>query len=203
MNAPSGDHLGRYLRDFSELGSLLRDVPSSSSVPIRLTEHPKSAASYEHQARRVAERGSAANVVAVLLGRGGVVLVERTTTHAGWALPSGSVMTNENESFLQAFRRESAEETGLDIPPSSAALVDVEIRQFVNIDTGKRQHTIVGTVVGRPMGDLVAGELPLTPEAKAEGLRTVGAYALNALPELIFEDAGKITDAIHRLEMAA
>jgi ADP-ribose pyrophosphatase YjhB (NUDIX family) len=204
MNAPSGDCLGRSLRDFSELDSLLRDAPSPSSIPIRLTEYPKSATSYERQARSVADRGSAASVVAVLLGRGAVVLVERTTTHAGWALPSGSVMTGANESFLQAFQRESLEETGMDIPLSSADLLDVEIRQFVNMDTGERQHTFVGTVVARPVANLVAGlELPLTPDAKAEGLRTVGAYALNALPELIFRDEEKIRDAMQHLEMAA
>jgi ADP-ribose pyrophosphatase YjhB (NUDIX family) len=113
-------------------------------------------------------------------------------------------MTAQNETFLQAFGRESREETGLDVPLSSAALLDVEIRRFVNVDTGERQHIIVGTVVGRPLGNLVAGlELELTPEAAAEGLRKIGAYALDGLPELIFNDELKVRDAVDHCAMAA
>jgi len=204
MNAPKSDFISRYLEDFPNLYPLLRGVPSPSSVPIRLHEYPKSRASYERQARSVAERGSAANVVAVLLGQNAVILVERTSEHAGMALPSGSVTTAQNESFLQAFERESREETGIVVPALSAHLIDVEIRRFINMDTDERQHVIVGTVVGRPLGGLAPGlELELTPEAAAEGLRKVGTYALDALPELIFNDEQKIRSAVGHYAIAA
>ncbi|MEU9763735.1 NUDIX hydrolase [Streptomyces sp. NPDC047985] len=55
--------------------------------------------------------------------RGRVLLVE-PNYRDGWALPGGTVESDEGESPRQAARRETAEEIGLDLPPGRLLVVD-------------------------------------------------------------------------------
>ncbi|MFD8826666.1 NUDIX domain-containing protein [Streptomyces sp. NPDC059605] len=55
--------------------------------------------------------------------RGRVLLVE-PNYREGWALPGGTVESDEGESPRQAARRETAEEIGLDVEPGRLLAVD-------------------------------------------------------------------------------
>ncbi|MFF3304532.1 NUDIX domain-containing protein [Streptomyces sp. NPDC002908] len=55
--------------------------------------------------------------------RGRVLLVE-PNYREGWALPGGTVESDEGESPRQAARRETAEEIGLDVAPGRMLAVD-------------------------------------------------------------------------------
>ncbi|MFF9350429.1 NUDIX domain-containing protein [Streptomyces sp. NPDC014734] len=55
--------------------------------------------------------------------RGRVLLVE-PNYREGWALPGGTVESDEGESPRQAARRETAEEIGLDLPPGRLLAID-------------------------------------------------------------------------------
>ncbi|MFI9628595.1 NUDIX domain-containing protein [Streptomyces sp. NPDC052042] len=55
--------------------------------------------------------------------RGRIMLVE-PNYRDGWALPGGTVESDEGESPRQAARRETAEEIGLDLPPGRLLAVD-------------------------------------------------------------------------------
>ncbi|MER6500654.1 NUDIX hydrolase [Streptomyces sp. NPDC001455] len=55
--------------------------------------------------------------------RGRVLLVE-PNYREGWALPGGTVESDEGESPRQAARRETSEEIGLDLPPGRLLAVD-------------------------------------------------------------------------------
>ncbi|MFD0344831.1 NUDIX domain-containing protein [Streptomyces sp. NPDC127117] len=56
-------------------------------------------------------------------GRGRVLLVE-PNYRDGWALPGGTVESDDGESPRQAARRETAEEIGLDLAPGRLLAVD-------------------------------------------------------------------------------
>jgi ADP-ribose pyrophosphatase YjhB (NUDIX family) len=166
-------------------------------IAIQNTYH-RSAADFEKQRASIKRRGSCANVVAILITslEAEVVLVERSSTHhPGWALPSGSVCTQDEESILKAFWRETKEETGVKADPTSVRPHDVEVRRFVNTDTGETAHVIVGTIIGQVAAGQVAH---LTPEARAENILSVREYRVDALPDLIFDDGTKILQALGR-----
>ncbi|MFJ3251862.1 NUDIX domain-containing protein [Streptomyces sp. NPDC093108] len=55
--------------------------------------------------------------------RGRVLLVE-PNYREGWALPGGTIESDEGESPRRAARRETAEEIGLDLPPGRLLAID-------------------------------------------------------------------------------
>ncbi|MFQ6065786.1 MAG: NUDIX domain-containing protein [bacterium] len=78
----------------------------------------------------------------------GIVLINRKNPPSGWALPGGFV--NYGESLEEAARRETKEETNLDIK---------ELRQFRVYSNPKRDprcHTITTVFTARAQGKLKA-----------------------------------------------
>jgi ADP-ribose pyrophosphatase YjhB (NUDIX family) len=141
--------------------------------------------------RRVLYRNPAPGVAVVVAEGNGVVLGRRRGTEPGaahWALPAGFIEFDED--FLTAARRETREETGLEI----------EVTGILNVTFNYHApdlHALVVAVAARAVGGaLVAGDdlcevrwfplsgpwPPLRYEADAELLRLLAAGAVPQLP---------------------
>lgn len=109
---------------------------------------------------------------------GTIVLIERRNAPVGWALPGGFV--DEGEWLADAARREAKEETGL----------DVELRELFHAysDPARdpRSHTVSTVFTARAAGAPAGSD----DAARAE------AFALDALPPLVFDHATIVADYI-------
>ena len=82
--------------------------------------------------------------------KGGIILIKRKNPPIGWAFPSGKL--NEGESLEHAAKRESEEETGLNI---------TILRQFHTYSGSKRFEgckTITTVFIAEGNGELKAGD---------------------------------------------
>jgi ADP-ribose pyrophosphatase YjhB (NUDIX family) len=169
-----------------------------TGVPIHHTLQQQSFTEFEKQASKINELGSNARSLGILLLRQGmdVALVQRTGTHPGWALPSGSVQPGE--SFRRAFHREIAEEIDVTEPPKNVRAAHIEKRIFEAPD-GRKQFIYVAMYVGHLANDQ---EIKLTEAGTQEGIVAVAAHPLKDLPaDMAFGDDQKITDTL-RLRIA-
>jgi 8-oxo-dGTP diphosphatase len=116
---------------------------------------------------------------------GSVVLVERRFPPQGWALPGGFV--DEGETVEAAVRRELREETGLTL--HDVALFGV----YSDPTRDPRGHTVSVVYTATASG---------TPEAGDDAARAE-VFSLDALPEPIAFDHGRILDDYRRLWAAA
>ena len=109
---------------------------------------------------------------------GTIVLIERRNAPVGWALPGGFV--DEGEWLADAARREAKEETGL----------DVELRELFHAysDPARdpRSHTVSTVFTARAAG---------APAGSDDATRAE-AFALDALPTLVFDHATIVADYI-------
>ncbi|MFD5697698.1 NUDIX domain-containing protein [Streptomyces lasiicapitis] len=65
-----------------------------------------------------------AGAASVIRDRAGRVLLVQPNYREGWALPGGTVESDEGESPRQGARRETVEEIGLDVAPGGLLAVD-------------------------------------------------------------------------------
>ncbi len=103
-----------------------------------------------------------------------VVLVERSTMHAGWALPGGTV--EQNEDFTEAFLREIHEEIGIDL--IDVRLCEVEIKTFLSPAGDSLKFALA--VFTAKTGIYALPEA--TADAAAEGL-TASLFPIDRLPD--------------------
>jgi len=97
-----------------------------------------------------ARRNPVPTVDAIIVYRGGIVLVERLNPPPGWALPGGFV--DYGESLEAAVAREAREETNLELE---------DVRQFHTYsDPGRdpRMHTVTTVFSARGVGELMGGD---------------------------------------------
>lgn len=110
-----------------------------------------------------------------------VLLIERKNPPYGHALPGGFV--DPGEDLTTAARRETAEETGLEL---------TDLFQFATYsapDRDPRGHTVSAVYVGRPHGEAVAAS-----DAKA-----VAWFPLDELPDMAFDHGTILADYRHFL----
>jgi 8-oxo-dGTP diphosphatase len=105
-----------------------------------------------------------------------IVLIQRKNPPYGWALPGGFV--DEGEPLATAARREAKEETDLDVE-----LIE-QFFSYSDPSRDPRQHTISTVFIARAAG---------TPRA-GDDAAAVGSFALDALPELVFDHATIVAD---------
>lgn len=185
---------GKLYDTYPDLEFLLKGCPPTTRI--HHASRLISPEAYEKQAASVDRRGSNASIVGLLVLENSLIVVERTGSNAGFALPSGSVDTHRQESFLEALVREAHEEAGVELEPDSLVPQGVEIRTFINTETRAKQHVIVGTVLGH----LATRQTPhLTPTAQEEGIVSVAAYPINDMPELVFRDGDLVRAAFPNL----
>lgn len=120
----------------------------------------------------------ATDVIITLGGddRGPVVLVERASPPAGWALPGGFVEVGET--VEAAALREAREETGLAV--EGLALFGV----YSDPARDPRGHTVTVVFTGTATGEPVGGD----------DARRAEAFELSALPGLAFDHARILAD---------
>ncbi|HET9173985.1 MAG TPA: NUDIX domain-containing protein [Candidatus Saccharimonadales bacterium] len=119
-----------------------------------------------------------------------VVLTQRTKPHRGWALPGGRVELNE--SFSEAFLRETQDETSV-----AARLIrplQIEEKVFVSPD-GEELPFVLASFIAEALPGQVTAQ---TEEATKEGLK-VGVFSIHALPpdeDIDLQDKDKILRAL-------
>jgi ADP-ribose pyrophosphatase YjhB (NUDIX family) len=126
--------------------------------------------------RKSALRPILAVDVIVVNEDGGILLIDRSTEPAGWALPGGKV--EYGESLRQAAEREVAEETGLQI--------DIQ-RQFAFYDAPERDprhHFVSAVFLGK-----AAGSAKLSP---GNGIRRARFFSQKGLPDRLVCDHQRI-----------
>ncbi|MFT5587151.1 MAG: 8-oxo-dGTP diphosphatase [Cognaticolwellia sp.] len=112
----------------------------------------------------------------------GVVLIRRRNPPLGWALPGGFV--DEGETVEAAATREALEETGLKVTLQELLYV------YSDPKRDSRQHNLsvvfTATATGTPQG--------------ADDADEAKVFALNALPDLLFDHARILADYQHYLD---
>ena len=117
---------------------------------------------------------------AVILYAGGIVLIrrDRPPFSGCYALPGGFVEIGET--VEAACKREAKEETGLDI--ELAGLIGI----YSDPSRDPRGHVVSVAFLARGKGDLMAGS----------DAREAEVFSLKSLPDLAFDHARIISDAI-------
>lgn len=111
---------------------------------------------------------------------GGIVLIERSNTPYGWALPGGFV--NYGESLESSAIREAKEETSLDIK------IEEQFHTYSDPDRDPRHHTVTTVFIAKGTGSLKA----------ADDAKSANIFTKTTLPYPIVFDHGKIINNYFR-----
>lgn len=104
----------------------------------------------------------------------GIVLIERSNTPYGWALPGGFV--DYGESLESSAIREAKEETSLDIK------IEEQFHTYSDPDRDPRHHTVTTVFIAKGIGSLKA----------ADDAKNANIFTKTTLPSPIAFDHGKI-----------
>ncbi len=110
----------------------------------------------------------------------GIVLIERSNTPYGWALPGGFV--NYGESLESSAIREAKEETSLDIK------IEEQFHTYSDPDRDPRHHTVTTVFIAKGTGSLKA----------ADDAKSANIFTKTTLPYPIVFDHGKIINNYFR-----
>ncbi len=116
---------------------------------------------------------------------GGIVLIERSNTPYGWALPGGFV--DYGESLESSAIREAKEETSLDIK------IEEQFHTYSDPDRDPRHHTVTTVFIAKGVG---------SPKA-ADDAKNVSILNETNLPYPIVFDHGKIVSDYFRYKKGA
>ncbi len=129
-----------------------------------------------------------ASIGVVLLGRSAVVLVRRLALNPGWALPGGTVESNEE--FDDAFLRELEEETSLKARIERLLLLENRVFESPAGET-HQVNLAVFEAAAHP------GQIPVTTELAAKEDLEVGTFNLDSIPlTMIFKDRDRLLRVI-------
>jgi ADP-ribose pyrophosphatase YjhB (NUDIX family) len=165
------------------LQSLLDAYPNTN---VTSALQPVSSSDFDAQKHKHLSRSALGGAIGVITTpENRVVLVERNTMHAGWALPGGTV--EQNEDFTEAFLREIHEEIGIDL--IDVRLREIEIKTFLSPDDESLRFALA--VFGAKTEISVLPEA--TAEAVAEGVNA-SLFPIDRLPDkIILGDRHKTT----------
>jgi ADP-ribose pyrophosphatase YjhB (NUDIX family) len=168
--------------DDQHLNQLLARHPGVSIVEAfqEVSETDFSLQKQKHLSRRA--KGGAIGIIQTPDGR--IVLTKRSSMHAGWSLPGGTVEADEE--FIEAYAREIAEEIG--IPLESTRLILIEKKVFRS-PSGEELPFLLAIFASKTGTQTLP---PPTPEALIEGLQ-VALFDPAELPsQMILSDKEKI-----------
>lgn len=133
-------------------------------------------------------RSCAAAIGVVTTPYHNVILARRSTLHAGWSLPGGTV--EPGEEFEATFRREINEEVG--VPLEIVDLMIINSVTFVSPNNEKLRFLLTVFAATTSVSELPSP----TVWAAEEGLE-MQLYQFDSLPDMILQDRAKV-DHFHQ-----